>query len=88
MQRHSGYRRAHELYDPLMLMVLFIFNFLSIHPFNDGNGRMSRLLTLLFLYQHGYIVGKYISLEQLIEENKQTYYEMLLESSGGWDAGE
>ena len=78
---------AQEHYDPLMLMVLFIFDFLCIHPFNDGNGRMSRLLTLMLLYQHGYIVGKYISLEKLIEENKQTYYETLQESSTGWDAG-
>lgn len=76
---------AQEHYDPLMLMVLFIFDFLCIHPFNDGNGRMSRLLTLMLLYQHDYIVGKYISLEKLIEENKQTYYETLQESSVGWD---
>ena len=54
---------AQEYYDPLMLMVLFIFNFLCIHPFNDGNGRMSRLLTLVLLYRHSYIVGKYISME-------------------------
>ena len=71
---------AQEYYDPLMLMVLFIFNFLCIHPFNDGNGRMSRLLTLVLLYRHGYIVGKYISMEKLIEENKQGYYETLQES--------
>lgn len=78
---------AQEHYDPLMLMVLFIFDFLCIHPFNDGNGRMSRLLTLLLLYQHDYIVGKYISLEKLIEENKQSYYETLQESSDGWNTG-
>lgn len=78
---------AQEHYDPLMLMVLFIFDFLCIHPFNDGNGRMSRLLTLMLLYRHGYIVGKYISLEKLIEENKQGYYETLQESSTGWEAG-
>ena len=71
---------AQEHYDPLMLMVLFIFNFLCIHPFNDGNGRMSRLLTLVLLYRHSYIVGKYISMEKLIEENKQGYYETLQES--------
>lgn len=71
---------AQEYYDPLMLMVLFIFNFLCIHPFNDGNARMSRLLTLVLLYRHGYIVGKYISMEKLIEENKQGYYETLQES--------
>ena len=75
-----------EVYDPLLLSVLFIFDFLCIHPFNDGNGRMSRLLTLLLLYRHGYIVGKYISLEMLIEKSKQTYYESLQESSDGWNA--
>ena len=75
-----------EVYDPLLLSVLFIFDFLCIHPFNDGNGRMSRLLTLLLLYRHGYIVGKYISLEMLIEKTNQTYYESLLESSDGWNA--
>lgn len=71
---------AQEHYDPLMLMVLFIFNFLCIHPFNEGNRRMSRLLTLVLLYRHSYIVGKYISMEKLIEENKQGYYETLQES--------
>ena len=76
-----------ERCDPLILLVVFIFDFLCIHPFNDGNGRMSRLLTLLLLYQHSYIVGKYISLEKLVEENKQTYYEALQESSTGWNAG-
>lgn len=78
---------AQEHYDPLMLMVLFIFNFLCIHPFNDGNGRMSRLLTLLLLYQNGYIVGKYISLEKLIEQSKETYYETLQQSSANWNGG-
>ena len=71
--------------EPLIAIPTFIHDFLCIHPFNDGNGRMSRLLTLMLLYQHGYIVGKYISLEKLIEENKQTYYETLQESSRGWD---
>ena len=74
-----------EVYDPLLLSVLFVFDFLCIHPFNDGNGRMSRLLTLLLLYRHGYIVGKYISLERLIENSKLTYYEVLRESSDGWN---
>ena len=76
-----------EVYDPLLLSMLFIFDFLCIHPFNDGNGRMSRLLTLLLLYRHGYVVGKYISLEMLIEKSKQTYYEVLRESSDCWNAG-
>ena len=79
---------AQEICDPLILLVLFVFDFLCIHPFNDGNGRMSRLLTLMLLYQHGHIVGKYISLEKLIEENKQGYYETLQESSTGWETRE
>jgi len=54
------------------------------HPFNDGNGRMGRLLTLLLLYQHGYIVGKYISIEMIIEKTKESYYEVLEQSSNGW----
>lgn len=56
--------------DKLLLTPMFILDFLCIHPFNDGNGRMSRLLTLLLLYRAGYIVGKYISLEMLIEKRK------------------
>ena len=70
--------------DPLLAMPMFILDFLCIHPFNDGNGRMSRLLTLLVLYRSGYIVGKYISIEKLIEESKETYYEALQASSAGW----
>ena len=63
---------------------MFILDFLCIHPFNDGNGRMSRLLTLLMLYRAGYIVGKYISIEHLIEKTKESYYECLQESSLNW----
>ena len=74
--------------DPLLLMPMFILDFLCIHPFNDGNGRMSRLLTLLLLYRSGYFVGKYISLERLIADSKETYYEALQESSTGWHEGE
>lgn len=70
--------------DPLLIVPMFIIDFLCIHPFNDGNGRMSRLLTLLLLYQNDYIVGKYISLEKLIEKTKDSYYEVLQESSLGW----
>lgn len=76
-----------EKYDPLLLIPMFVLDFLCIHPFNDGNGRMSRLLTLLLLYRSGYIVGKYISIEMIIEKTKETYYEMLLESSRGWYEG-
>ena len=76
-----------EKYDPLLLVPLFILDFLCIHPFNDGNGRMSRLLTLLLLYRSGYIVGKFISVEMIIEKTKETYYEVLQESSAGWYEG-
>ena len=71
-------------YDPLLLMPVFILDFLCIHPFNDGNGRMSRLLTLLLLYRAGFIVGKYISIEMLIEKSKDSYYEALQASSQSW----
>lgn len=68
-------------YDPLLVSLMFAFDFVSIHPFNDGNGRMSRLLTLLLLYRSGYTVGKYISVEKEIETTKETYYEALAASS-------
>ena len=73
--------------DPLLLIPLFVQDFLCIHPFNDGNGRMSRLLTLLLLYRCGYFVGKYISIERLIADSKETYYEALQDSSTGWHEG-
>ena len=73
--------------DPLLLIPIFILDFLCIHPFNDGNGRMSRLLTLLLLYRSGYIVGKYISIEKLISDTKETYYEGLQASSYNWHEG-
>ena len=72
--------QAAEL-DPLLLIPIFILDFLCIHPFNEGNGRMSRLLTLLLLYRSGYLVGKYISIEKLISDTKETYYEALQENS-------
>lgn len=70
--------------DALILIPLFILDFLSIHPFNDGNGRMSRLLTLLLLYKSGYIVGKYISIEKIVENTKESYYDTLQQSSIKW----
>ena len=73
--------------DSLILIPMFILDFLCIHPFNDGNGRMSRLMTLLLLYQSGYFVGKYISIERLIADSKETYYEALQDSSTGWHEG-
>ncbi|MBR3687390.1 MAG: Fic family protein [Clostridia bacterium] len=74
--------------DPLLIIPMFILDFLCIHPFNHGNGRMSRLLTLLLLYRAGYIVGKYISIEKMIEQSKETYYEALGNSSASWHEGE
>lgn len=70
--------------DPLLIIPMFVIDFLCIHPFRDGNGRMSRLLTLLLLYKAGYIVGKYISIEKLIEKSKDAYYGALAESSTAW----
>lgn len=72
----------------LLLAGAYVFDFLMIHPFNDGNGRMSRLLTLLLLYHCGHGVGRFISLEKLVEETKDTYYESLERSTGGWEQGE
>jgi Fic family protein len=68
---------------PLLLIPMFVLDFLCIHPFNDGNGRMIRLLTWLLFYRAGYIVGKYISMEKLIENSKDTYDEALRAGSGG-----
>ena len=68
----------------LICVANFVLDFLCIHPFRDGNGRVSRLLTLLLLYQNRYEVGKYISLEKLIEESKEDYYRVLKEASTGW----
>ena len=69
---------------PLILIPAFVLDFLCIHPFSDGNGRVSRLLTVLLLNQENYYVGKFISLERLIEESKETYYEALNKSSESW----
>ena len=75
---------AQEIVDPLILIPSFVCDFLCIHPFNDGNGRMSRLLTLLLLYKCGYQVGKYISIEKQIEKTKDIYYDVLQEIDYGW----
>jgi Fic family protein len=69
---------------PLVAIGAFVLDLLCIHPFRDGNGRVSRLLTLLALYQHGYEVGRYISLERLVEEAKEDYYHVLHASSQRW----
>lgn len=71
----------------LVAVAALVFDFLCIHPFRDGNGRISRLLTLLVLYHHGYEVGRYVSLERLVEESREEYYEALLHSSEGWHEG-
>lgn len=73
--------------EPLVLAAALVLDFECIHPFTDGNGRLGRLLTLLLLYQAGYTVGRYISLERIVEESKETYYEALHRSSQGWHEG-
>lgn len=85
----TSYRDAldRQVVDPLILIPIFICDFLCIHPFNDGNGRMSRLFTTLLLYQSGFMVGKYISIEQKIERTKDTYYDVLGKVSSGWHEG-
>ncbi|OVE76019.1 cell filamentation protein Fic [bacterium E08(2017)] len=82
----SNYSSAIENHEqePLLIIPLAILDFLCIHPFTDGNGRVSRLLTLMMLYHFGYEVGRYISLERIFEESKETYYETLETSSQGW----
>jgi Fic family protein len=86
-QRYAAALDRH-LADPLVLAPLTMLDFLCIHPFTDGNGRMSRLLTLLLLYQFDYTVGRYISLERIFEESKEGYYETLEASSQGWHEGQ
>ena len=73
--------------EPLIIIPIFIHDFLCIHPFNDGNGRMSRLLTTLLLYRNGFYVGKYISLEAKIAKNKDLYYNALSQAQHGWHEG-
>ncbi len=73
--------------EPLIVIPIFIHDFLCIHPFNDGNGRMSRLLTTLLLYRNGFYVGKYISLEAKIAKNKDLYYAALRQAQKGWHEG-
>jgi Fic family protein len=73
--------------EPLIVIPVFIHDFLCIHPFNDGNGRMSRLLTTLLLYQNGFYVGKYISLEAVIMKKKDLYYDALQRSQNDWHNG-
>ena len=79
---------ATEEVDTLLLIPIFIHDFLCVHPFNDGNGRMSRLLTTLLLYRAGYAVGRYVSLEKKIADLKDLYYDSLNMSQNGWHEGE
>jgi Fic family protein len=72
---------------PLLLAATFVFDFLCIHPFRDGNGRVSRLITTLLLQSHGFQVARYISLERLVEESKEDYYRVLGECSRDWHKG-
>lgn len=82
---HRSFHRAREgEYHPLLAIGCYVFDFLAIHPFRDGNGRMARLLTLLALYQADYVVGRYISLERLISDTKETYYDALEAAGRGW----
>ena len=82
-------RRCHESkVDRLLLIPAYVLDFLCIHPFTDGNGRMARLLTLLLLYQAGYGVGRFISLEKIIEASKEGYYDTLYRCSLGWHEGQ
>lgn len=85
----SLYRRGlrERWVHPLILLAGLNLDFLCIHPFRDGNGRVSRLLLLLTCYQQGYEVGRYVSLERIIEQNKDRYYETLEQSGHGWHEG-
>jgi Fic family protein len=85
----DNYREAVEagLIPPLLVVGTFVFDLLCIHPFRDGNGRVSRLLTTLLLGQYGFAVSRYVSLERLVEESKDDYYRVLAECSRGWHEG-
>ena len=85
----ASYRQTlvNETVDPLLLIPAFILDFLCIHPFNDGNGRMSRLLTLLLMYRSGYQVGKYVSIEKEIEKSKEQYYDAIALADENWHEG-
>ena len=86
---HERFAEAWQAGDAsrLLLVPTYVLDFLCIHPFTDGNGRMARLLTLLLLYHAGYEVGRYVSLERIVERTRETYYEALLQSSQGWHEG-
>lgn len=83
---HERFNKATEShqFEPLLLIPAYVLDFLCIHPFRDGNGRMARLISLLLLYQAGFEVGRFISLENIIEETRQSYYDTLYASSQRW----
>ncbi len=86
---HDRFDRAlasHQ-FEPLLLIPTYVLDFLCIHPFRDGNGRMARLLSLLLLYQDGFEVGRFISLENIVEETRDGYYDTLYSSSQKWHEG-
>lgn len=87
---HEGLKRTlrERKFDPLLVIPAYVLDFLCVHPFRDGNGRMARLLALLLLYQQGFGVGRFISLEKIIEGSKESYYETLHASSQGWQESE
>lgn len=86
---HERFARARDgEHHPALVIGSYVFDFLAIHPFRDGNGRMGRLLTLLALYQAGHDVGRYISLERLISDSKETYYDALEAAGRGWHEDE
>jgi Fic family protein len=87
---HTAFEKSLEPPDsvePLLALSAYVLDFLCIHPFTDGNGRLARLLTLLMLYRFGYGVGRFISLERIVEETKEGYYDSLYKSSQGWHEG-
>ncbi len=86
---HESFNRelAQGTYPPLLLSAAYVLDFTIIHPFRDGNGRMSRLITLWLLYIVGSDVGRFISIEKLIDETKDTYYDALAKSTHGWHDG-
>jgi Fic family protein len=88
LHERFGRELAQGTYDPLLLCAAYVLDFTVIHPFRDGNGRMARLITLWLLYVVGHDVGRFISIEKLIDESKESYYETLHESTYRWHTGE
>jgi len=87
LHERFGQMFADGIYDPLLLCAAYVLDFTVIHPFRDGNGRMSRLITLWLLYIVGHDVGRFVSIEKLIDESKESYYEALGKSTEGWHSG-